>query len=309
MAGPKVRAFRSRVLYRAILVISFVGRRIPLRAAQRLGHALGTLAWHVARRHRRKALDHIAIAFPEWSVSRRRATIRAMFRHLGMSLFEIVWLPNLNETRLRETTVVEGAEAIAEIVRAGKPAIVFTGHCGNWEWVASGMVHAGVPLTALQRERDEGGLNDFIIGIRAAAGVQTIDRGSAAAGRDLVRALRGGTLLGFLIDQSLRVESVLVPFFGRPAPTPIGPAKMAVRAGAYMVTVFGERLSDGKHIIRFSEPMQLSRDHDPVALTAEITRAIEDQIRRVPEQWVWMHDRWKERPKWVVRRDTLTGPQ
>lgn len=300
MAGPKLRAFRSRVLYRAILLLSFVGRRVPLPLGQRLGRLLGSLAWHVLRRHRRKSLENIGTAFPEWPESRRRATIRAMFRHLGMSVFELAWLPNLSPERLRQTTVVEGAEAIGEIVRRGDPAIVFTGHCGNWEWVASGMVHAGVPLTALQRERDEGGLNDFIVNIRRAAGVQTIDRGSASAGRDLIRALRGGTLLGFLIDQSIRVESVMVPFFGKPAPTPIGPARMAARAGAWYVTVFGERLPDGKHRITFSEPVRLSRDDDPVALTARITRAIEDQIRRVPEQWVWMHDRWKERPGWMA---------
>ena len=223
-----------------------------------------------------------------------------MFRHLGMSLFEIVWLPKLEGDRLYANTIFENTDPTSNLIREGKAVVAFTGHCGNWEWLASSMSRHGIPLTALQRERHEGGLNDFIVGIRAAAGVKSIDRGSTGAGRDLIRALRGGTMLGFLIDQSLRVESVLVPFFGKPAPTPIGPAKMAIRAETYAVFICSERLPDRRHRVWFSDPVQLSRSDDAVALTARMTAEIEAQIRRRPEQWVWMHDRWRERPKWLV---------
>ena len=294
MAGPKLRAFRSRAIYRAILVASFIGRRVPLSVGRRLGQVIGELAWRLARRHRRKALQNLAIAFPDWPHARRREVIRQMFLHLGMCLFEIVWLPKLNADNLKKTTVYEGVEPVLEVARSGRPVVVFTGHCGNWEWLAAAISRAGLPLTALQRERDEGGLNDFIIGIRASSGVKTINRGSPGAGRDLIHALRNG-VLGFLIDQSIRVESVNVPFFGQQAPTPIGPAKIAIRAGACAVPVFIERRQDGTHLARFGEPVDLKRNDDPVALTALMTKAIEDQIRRAPEQWVWMHDRWRQR--------------
>ena len=278
--------------------MSFFGRRLPLRVNRRLGRIVGDLAWRVARRHRRRALQNIAIAFPEWSAARRSQTIRDMFRHLGVSLFEIVWLPKMNATILSRTTEFEGAEAVREIITAGGTVVIFTGHCGNWEWMASAISRSRFPLTVMQRERDEGGLNEFIVGIRASAGMKTIDRGSSESGRDLIRALRRGGLIGFLIDQSIRAESVKVPFFGKPAPTPIGPAKMTIRAEAHACAVFNERRADGTFLVRFAEPVPLRRDDDPVALTALMTRAIEDQIRRVPEQWVWMHERWKERPKW-----------
>ena len=300
MAVPTLRAFRNRILFRGILIISFIGRRIPLAAGRRLGRFLGDLAFRLARRHRRKSLENLAIAFPEWSAERRRETVRGMFRHLGMSLFEVVWLPNLTPKKFPKTTTWEGAEAVRDIIRDGNAIVLFTGHCGNWEWLAAAISQAGLPLTVLQRERDEGGLNDFITSIRAASGIRTIDRGSSRSGREMVQALRGGTLLGFLIDQSIRVESVTVPFFGRPAAAPVGPAKMAIRAEAYAVSAFIERRADGMQLARFSEPVQLRRDDDPVALTALMTRAIEDQIRRAPEQWVWMHDRWKIREKWLM---------
>ncbi len=299
MAGPQLRAFRERALLRALEAISFVGRRIPLPLGQRFGRALGAFAGVVARRERAKALRNIAVAFPDWRESRRRDTVKAMFRHLGTSLFEIVWLPKLDATRRDRTTTFEGLDRVLELVRNGRSIVAFTGHCGNWEWLAFS-VGTFAPVTVLQRERTEPGLGDFITRIRAHAGVRTIDRGAAGTGRELIHSLRQPGFVAFLIDQSIRVESAKVPFFGQPALTPIGPAKLAIRAGALVVSVFIERRADGTHHVRFAEPIETTRSDDPIALTARLTRDIEEQIRRVPEQWVWMHDRWRDRPKWDV---------
>lgn len=296
MAGPKLKAFRDRLLLRALSVVRAIGRRIPLPLGRAMGRALGSLAWFVARRDRRRAIDNMKIAFPEWSDAQRRHTARAMFRHLGTSLFEIVWLPNLKPGE----TKFEGLDRIRQIVDAGGAVVAFTGHCGNWEWLAYSVGNLGIPVTVLQRERSEAGLGDFITGIRKQAGIVTIDRGSTAAGRELIRAMRKPGAVAFLIDQSIRAESAKVPFFGRPALTPIGPATLAIRTEAFAVAVFIERRADGSQLVRFLEPIETKRDDDPIALTARMTAEIENQIRRVPEQWVWMHDRWKDRPKWDV---------
>lgn len=300
MAAPALRAFRERALYRVLLGVSAVGRRIPLRNGQFFGRLLGRLAWYVARRERNKALANLAIAFPEWGVMRRRATIRAMFRHLGMSVFEIAWLPNLNERLRHETTIIEGLEAVLRQVDEGRGIVVFTAHCGNWEWLSYVTGTFGRPVSVLQRERDQPEMNRYITELRAKAGVHTIDRGSASSARDMIGAIRRGGILAFVIDQNIRTESVKVPFFGRPALTPIGPARLAIRSGALAVPAFIQRLDDGRHHVRYLEPIECRRGDDPVELTARITVAIEEQIRRAPEQWVWMHDRWRERPKWDV---------
>jgi KDO2-lipid IV(A) lauroyltransferase len=301
VAGPKLRAFRDRLLLRSLRGISLVSRAIPYRTGQTIGRALGSLAFHVARRDRRKAMDNMSVAFPEWDQAKRRAVARSMFRHLGTSLFEIVWLSKRDEKVRTATTTFEGIDRVLELVRSGRSIVVFTGHCGNWEWLAYGVGKLG-PVTVLQRERSEAGLDEFITSIRAGAGIETIDRGSTAAGRELIRAMRKPGFVAFLIDQSIRVESVKVPFFGHPALTPIGPATLAIRTGAIAVAAFIERRADGTHLIRFLEPIETTRGDDPIELTARITREIEDQIRRVPEQWVWMHDRWRDRPKWNVAR-------
>lgn len=282
------------------MVVTAIGRRIPLRAGRAMGRLLGTLAWHVVRRERRKALRNIAIAFPEWAEQKRRDTIRAMFRHFGMSLFEIAWLWNMDLATRDRTTTFDGTEAMLQLIDEGRGVVFFTAHVGNWEWLSIAIGLFSRPTSVLQRERDEPEMGRYITEFRARVGVQTIDRGSPAAPRQMINAVRRGGILAFLLDQNMRTESVNVPFFGRPALTPVGPVKFAIRTEAWVVTALQERRPDGTHHIRILEPFQCKRDDDPTALAARITREIEEQIRRVPEQWVWMHDRWKERPKWDV---------
>ncbi|HEV7240363.1 MAG TPA: lysophospholipid acyltransferase family protein [Thermoanaerobaculia bacterium] len=295
MAGPRLRAFRERAIYRALVVISAIGRRLPLRLGRFFGRGMGWLAFRVARRERRKALANIAIAFPEWSETQRVETIKAMFRHFGMSLFEIAWLPNMDVALRDRLTVVEGAEPVLELMDAGRGVVVFTAHCGNWEWMSYAVGLFGRPTTVLQRERSAPEMNRYITELRARSGVRTIDRGSSSAGRELIQSLRRGGILAFLIDQNIRTESVKVPFFGRPALTPIGPAKLAVRTESIVVDILIERLPDGRHRLKIGEPFEVSRNDDPVQLTERMTRIIEAQVRRVPEQWVWVHDRWRDR--------------
>jgi Kdo2-lipid IVA lauroyltransferase/acyltransferase len=299
VASQRRRAFRGRVVYAVLTALGAIVRRLPLSFARACGAVLGTLAL-VARRDRNRAFDNLTIAFPDWSPARRRKTIRATFRHLGKAVFEILWMPNINAQNLGDYIEYDGFERTLAQMRAGRSVIVFTAHCGNWECLAYGvgMASEGLPVSVLQRERNEADINRYISDLRASAGVHTIDRGSAGAAREMIQSMRRGGILAFLIDQSLRAESAKVPFFGKPALTPIGPAKLAIRTKALVVAGFVERLPNGKHLIRFHEPFEATGD--PIELTARMTRVIEEQIRRVPEQWVWFHDRYRERPKWEV---------
>jgi Kdo2-lipid IVA lauroyltransferase/acyltransferase len=263
---------------------------------------LGHLGWHVLRRDRRRAFEHLAMAFPDWTPGQRRTTVRRMFRHLGMSLMEILWLPSLDAATRDRTTTIEGLEKTQAVLRAGRGLVGFTGHYGNWEWLACAVASYGVPLTVLQRERSDAEVSQFTTEVRARFGIATIDRGSTSAAKEMLRALKHARLLAFLNDQNIRAESAKVPFFGRPALTPIGPARLAIRAGVPVVGIFIERRPDGTQHIVCDDPIETSRDDDPIALTARMTARIEAQIRRAPEQWVWMHDRWQERPQWEAGR-------
>lgn len=297
------RQRRGRMLHVLTVAFAAVVKRLPLRVARGIGSAIGRLASVFARRERRIAMANITRAFPDWSDAQKRRTLRAMFRHLGMSLFEILWLPNVDAAMRDRTTIVEGIQPLLDIIDRGGGVIVFTGHCGNWEWLAYSTALFGRPVSVLQRERNEAELNRFITDTRAGAGIRTIDRGSTASGRELIYSIRRGGFLAFLIDQNIRTESAKVPFFGAPALTPVGPAKLAIRTGASIVTGFIHRDEHGMQHIRFADPFTVARDEDPIALTARLTRDIEEHIRRHPDQWVWFHERWRERPEWDVGSD------
>lgn len=173
--------------------------------------------------------------------------------------------------------------------------LILTGHCGNWELLAALLSAHGLPLSVVAREIDEPGLQTMLLDLRARFGSRTIVRGTPGAARALLATLRGGGALGMLIDQDTKVEGVFVPFFGRLAWTPVGAAELATRFGAVVLPTFIEREPDGRHRGRIHPEMALPAD--PTAATAKMTAAIEAQIRARPEQWVWLHRRWRRRPK------------
>lgn len=307
MATPTQRAFRGRVLYRVLITIAFFVRRIPLSAARTLGRFLGRLGWLVLRRERRKAFATISRAFPAWPHSRHRDTLHAMFLHLGVSVMEFLWLPNLDRTTIRKTTVYENEQPTLDLIDQGRGVVVFTAHCGNWEWMAFAVGLLGRPTSVIQRERDEPEMNRLITETRGRSGVRTIDRGSPSSTREMLASIRRGGILAFLIDHNIRAESAKVPFFAIPALTPIGPARLAIRTEAIAVTIFTERRADGIQVVRFGNPIECRKGDDPIALTARMTAEIEAQIRRAPEQWVWMHERWRERPQWDIGSREASG--
>ncbi len=290
----RLKASRNWLIWRALVGAFAIGQRIPLATGRRIGMRVGRLAHAVLPRERRKALATLATAFPEMSDAERTALCRGTFEHFGQSLFEIFWLPNLTAANFGATTRVVGAENLRRAYERGRGVVLFSGHCGNWEWLSAAIALEGVEMNTIARDLYDPRINDFVVASRARHGVKSIGRGSAAAAKEILQTLKRGAILAALIDQNIDAECADVEFFGKPAPTPTGPARLAARAGAMAIAAFIER-RDGMQIVRYLEPIETTRDTDPVELTGIMTRAIEEQIRRVPEQWVWMHERWKRR--------------
>ncbi|MCM2315537.1 MAG: lysophospholipid acyltransferase family protein [Thermoanaerobaculia bacterium] len=290
----RLKAFKNWLIWRALVMAFAVGRRIPLATGRRIGVRVGRLAHAVLPRERRKALASLGTAFPEMSDTDRAALCRGVFEHLGQSLFEIFWLPNLNASNFEATTRVEGAENLRKACDQGRGVVLFAGHVGNWEWLSASIALGGFEMNTIARDIYDPRINEFVVRSRAQHGVKSIGRGSAAAAKEILQTLKRGAILAALIDQNIDAENADVEFFGKPAPTPTGPARLAARAGAMAIAAFIER-RDGMQVVRYLEPIETTRETDPVELTAIMTRAIEAQIRRVPEQWVWMHERWKRR--------------
>jgi len=288
------RRTRSRLLAAAVRPAIALFGVLPWRAAQRIGRALGGLAWLVSRRDRRRALEHLETAFPDRPAVERRRIAAACFRHLGANLAEILHVLHRPPGTTSRHQRVVGAEVIERARAAGRPVVLVTGHCGNWELISAANLSHDVRLSAMARQLDEAALDELAVRLRAHLGTETIARGSHTSARQMLRALRSGRTLALLIDQDIATDGVWVPFFGRLANTPRAPAELSLRLGAAVVPAFDERLPDGDHLVRFLPPLELPDDVE--GATAAITAVIEDQVRRVPEQWVWMHRRWRRRP-------------
>jgi len=300
MSAP-LRRFRHDVLYLSLRALFALGRPLPLRLLQTLGSCLGSAACSISRRDRRRAADHVRLAFPELPEPEQVRLVSACARHLGKSLGEVVWLWGASAEDVGAVSSFDGVEHLEQALEQGRGANLVTGHCGNWEMLNACLGAAGMPMTAAVRASDDKRIDRMATALRARHGAEVVARGRNA-GRRLVRALANNRVNGLLIDQDIRdIPGVFVPFFGRPAWTPSGAATLALRLRIPLIPAFIHRLPDGSHRVETHAPLPKpesgSLEDRVVELTAAATAAIERQIRAHPEQWVWMHRRWKTRPE------------
>jgi KDO2-lipid IV(A) lauroyltransferase len=293
---------RARRAVRYVLVRALVGALglLPVKWAAGLGELVGALASVLARGERRKALASLARAFPEKSEAERAALMKACFRHLGRMALELVCVRQLDARIDDWVDWTAESRAAFDACLARKKGVVFvTGHLGNWELLARRAGLAGYPVFTIAREASDARTTALIERFRATGGVKPIWRGRPSAAKEMLRTLKQGSFLGLLIDQDTKVQSVWVPFFGHLAKTPRAAADLALRTGAAVMTGFCHRVDKHRYRIVMREVAVPEGDGDEqvTTLTALLTRGIEDAIREHPEQWVWMHERWKSPPE------------
>jgi len=297
---PLAKRIKRAVRYFIVRAAIGAAGALPIRLAGRLGEWLGAAAFHVARRERRWALEHLARAFPELPEAERRALARRCFRHLGRCAFELCCVRQMD--RAFSSWIDFPAEDRAALERAlqGKKGVVFvSGHVGNWELLGRTLGLTGYPTHTIAKESPDPRLTRLMARFREEGRIHVIWRGRDGAAKEMLRALRDGEILGIFIDQDTRVQSVFVPFFGHPASTPRAAADLALRSGAAVVIGFCRRQPDGRYRVSVEPvepPIQDRSEAAAVALTARLTESIERTIRLSPEQWVWMHRRWKTQP-------------
>jgi KDO2-lipid IV(A) lauroyltransferase len=278
--------------------------RLTFPLAAGLGRALGSLAWAVDSRHRVVALQNLAQAFPHLSQSQRARIALQAFQQAGRTATEMLWSAALDDTSLPRVARFVGMEHLDAALAAGRGAIITTAHFGNWELMGVALAHVGVPMNVIARRLDDAGVEAVLHHLRTRTGAQVIHKEEAV--RAALRALRDGQVVGVLIDQNTVAEQAsFVPFFGRLAATTRISAQLHVRTGAPIIMLFCVPEADRYRFV--IEPLQ---DVVPVdeaddggggeraveRLTAAATRQIEQHIRRCPEAWLWIHDRWRTRP-------------
>ena len=285
MAGRIDRhPFRNALVLILFYFLLGLTRLVPVRAIPFAGAFLGDLARRLVPKHRRRVRDHLLLAFPGWTPEKRERCLKANFRHYGMLFFEL-----LKADKLLDRVSVEGLELLEK-----RPLVLATGHIGPWELFGQWLGTHGHPLSAVARELYLPALNDYLVGRRARANFTTILRGSPQSGRLLLQAIKERRILAMLIDQDTKVEAVFVPFFGRPASTPVGAASLALRKGLPVVIGTICRTPGMRYRITLN-PVHTT-GLDETALTARLTAGLEAAVRHHPTQWVWIHRRWRTKP-------------
>ncbi|HEV2022653.1 MAG TPA: lysophospholipid acyltransferase family protein [Terriglobales bacterium] len=292
---------RHRLEYAPVwLLVQGIGL-LPRPLARALGIALGRLVYLLHGRLRRVGRRNLELAFPEKSAAERQRILKGLFTALGRQLAEFCLFPRYSKENVERVAVYQGLENLEAARQRGKGVIFLTAHLGGWE--IGSFVHSlnGNPLHVVVRALDNPYLDRLVDRYRCLHGNTTFDKQDFARG--LLGALKAGETVGILMDQNMTPpQGVFVDFFGRAACTASGVARVALRTDAAVVPAF--TLWDralGKYRVQFDPALELVRsgdeEADAISNTAAFTKVIESYARQYPEQWLWVHRRWKTRPE------------
>lgn len=297
---PEWRAMREWCEYQAASAILKSLGLLPRPAARAAAAMLArVLLWGLPRL-RRTAMTNLRLAFPGWTEGQRRETIRRMARNLGWMAAEFAHFPGLGRGNIERLVVLDGFENFAAAKGQGKGVIFLTGHMSAWELAPFAQALYGYPLSFLARAIDNQRVDRLIDSYRCLSGNQPIEKNNSA--RSMLRVLRDGGTIGVLADQNTSVEEgVFVDFLGIPAATTTGLVRMARHTGAAVVPGFlfwDEAIR--KYRLRFEPAVAIERTEDETLdireNAARCNRVMERYIRAHPDQWLWVHKRWKNRP-------------
>jgi KDO2-lipid IV(A) lauroyltransferase len=273
---------------------------LPRGVAVALGRGLGHLAYALAGGLRRTGLRNLELAFPQMPLAERRRVLRRSMVGLGRQLGFFSHFPRMTAEELRGLVEYDGIEILHEAQARGRGIIFLTAHLGAWEILS--FAHSALynPISFMVRRLDNPRVEELIDQVRTRFGNRSIDKKMAA--RSALKLLREGGTLGILADLNTQPhEGVFVPFFNRLACTTSGIAVLALRTDAAVIPVVAPWHEErGRYVFHGSPVVELVRtgDHerDVEINTARFTAAIEEQVRNYPDQWLWIHKRWKTRP-------------
>jgi len=274
---------------------------LPRQAARAAGAGIGRLAYAATPRLRRAGLKNLALAFPETPADERETILRAMYKQLGWQLAEFCHMSRTSLEQANRFIRYEGLEHYLAAQRRGRGVLVLTGHLGAWELSSFYHSLAGHPMSMIIRRLDNPWVDRLVNGIRTQHGNRVLHKDDFARG--LLAAMRAGETVGVLMDTNMTPpQGVFVDFFGHAACTASGVARVALRTGAAVLPGFLIwEPAEKQYVLHFLPEIQLvntgDTERDAGANTQLFTAALESVIRRYPEQWLWVHRRWKTRPE------------
>ncbi len=273
---------------------------LPRPAARAVGAFVARAAYALRPPLRRAAITNLRMAFPQWTDAQRRRVIRSLLRHMGWMAGEFSQFPRYTRKNIERIVVLDGFENFDAARRRGKGVLFLTGHTGAWELAPFAQALYGNPLHFLVRPLDNPRVDRLVNHYRCLSGNRPMDKNNSA--RAMLTILRDGGTVGILMDHNTsREEGEFVDFFGIPACTSTGLARIALRTDAAVVPGFlhwDESLLKYRLVLHPEIPLVRTGNEaaDIRANTQRFTRAIEEFARSYPDQWLWVHKRWKTRP-------------
>jgi len=291
---------RQRLEYVPVWLLVRLLGALPRPLARAWAIGLGRLIYFFHRRLRRVGIRNLQIAFPEKTTVERKRILSGVFTSLGRLLVEVCRFPDYTPENISQVAVYDGFENFDRANQRGKGVLFLTAHLGGWE--IGSFMHSlhGHPLRMVVRPLDNAYVNALVEKFRTLHGNTTFSKQDFARG--LLAAMKAGETVGLLMDTNMTPpQGLFVDFFGLPACTASGVARVALHTDAAVVPAF--TIWDSvlrKYRVRFDPALELVRTGDDAAdvitNTARFTKVIEDYVRRYPDQWLWVHRRWKTRP-------------
>ncbi|MHB8391396.1 MAG: lysophospholipid acyltransferase family protein [Acidobacteriaceae bacterium] len=291
---------RQRLEFALVWLLLELLGLLPRRAARAVGARIGWIAYAATPRLRRAGLKNLELAFPEMPAAEREKILRAMYKQLGWQLAEFCHMSGYTLERANQFIRYEGLENYLAAQRRGQGVLILTGHLGAWELSSFYHSLAGHPMSMIIRRLDNPWIDRLVNDIRTQHGNRVLPKDDFARG--LIAAMRAGDTVGVLMDTNMTPpQGVFVDFFGRAACTASGVARVALRTGAAVLPGFLVwEPAEKRYVLHFLPELQLvdtgDSEADAIANTQLFTTALENVIRRYPEQWLWVHRRWKTRP-------------
>ena len=274
---------------------------LPRSFAFRVGEQIGNFMYRLMRRRRQIGYNNLTIAFgDELSDQEKHRILRSNFRNLGKSIVEVIHFPKMSKSYLQEKVTIAGQENYLEAMSKGKGMIYLTAHIGNWEISSHAQSAFGHPLSIVVRPLDNRFLDKVVTKLRTMHGNKLLARRNGM--KQIIAALKNKEAVGILMDQNARrKQGIFVDFFGKIASTIPVIAVLALRYDVPVIPGFIVRTGFDTHTLHIGSEIKIQRTGDPqkdIELnTARFNTIIENFIRQYPDQWFWVHNRWKTQPR------------
>lgn len=294
----KIKTRRYYIYYIARIAV-FLINLLPIRLVSKVAFYLGRIGYLILKKQRVTTLDNLRSCFKDKTDSEIERIARDVFSNIARNFAEFVSISKINKKNIGLWVRSHGLERIDETLKGGKGGIIMASHFGNWELLAAYLRIKGYRGPVIARKIYFHKFNDLLMKLRSVHGLDIMYRDESP--KTILKILKGNGLIGMLADQDIdNVEGVFVDFFGRPAYTPTAPVKFAMASGAPILPCFMIRKGN-RYDFAVEDPIYVEKSSDREDTVKNFTQkwssVLESYIRRYPEQWVWMHRRWKTKPQ------------